>query len=244
MQNPSTSLEKKPSPSPAPSTDIGQDQTPRTPANQIGTAHGATGLTVTPPASSQLVVAWAEGRPTTAEAAVMASLPAPIVSWLRWMQRNARDMQTRGLTQPTLSDEHRQLAIAAYEQLLQPCTDVEIVKRLTRLKVMTVGRGLSADDQDAQFAAYVAGLRTLPADVTRFLLTSAIMSSRWWPSWSELVEHDQWTNDRKRTLSMLKNPPQPTHQIEKPRADPKFIADLLRNSRWGSKAVDNVPANE
>lgn len=153
-------------------------------------------------------------------------------------------MQTRGLKPPILSEEHRQLAIEAYERLLAPCPDAEIVKRLTRLKVMTVGRGLSDSDQDAQFAAYTAGLRQLPADVTRFLLTSAITASRYWPSWAELTADDVWTQERKRILAWLKSPPQYKPQIEKPRADPAYISELLRNSRWGSKAVDEQPREE
>lgn len=70
----------------------------------------------------------------------------------------------------------------------EPMKKAEIVKLLTRLRVMTKSRAETEEDVILQTSAYVAELEKYPADIVRAVLMRAPQNHVFWPAWKELQD--------------------------------------------------------
>ena len=86
-----------------------------------------------------------------------------------------------------LSEDERQHALAFAERLLEPAPPQQIVRELTRLRLLSVTRDQSGD-MDLLLAAYVDELRRYPGDlVVDELRAWPHSGSKYWPSAHELI---------------------------------------------------------
>lgn len=77
-------------------------------------------------------------------------------------------------------------ARAALAQMIAPASVEDIEGWLAVLSV-SASRARSTDaEDDLRLAVYTRNLRTLPADVARWVTTEKTW--RWWPSWDEMLE--------------------------------------------------------
>jgi hypothetical protein len=73
------------------------------------------------------------------------------------------------------------------ELLCQPGDPDVIVKALTELRALTVMRPGNDISVELQAAAYTAQLARFPADVVQAACVEWRNTSKWWPSWNELL---------------------------------------------------------
>lgn len=71
---------------------------------------------------------------------------------------------------------------------LAPMANDEIVKLLTKLRLMTIPRRDEQDDVTLQTAIYRDQLLTYPADVVRCVLKTQPALRPFWPTWKELFD--------------------------------------------------------
>ena len=79
-------------------------------------------------------------------------------------------------------------AVAAVELACTPASDERLGKALAELRVVTVGRDMSAEDVAWQAHTYLRLLADWPADVALEVLREwpSRQNGRWWPTWHEL----------------------------------------------------------
>ena len=183
-------------------------------SNVIGPQRGVSGS-----AGTSMITAQDLGRlmgaddPKATDKAVEALLRLSVKSCLRaeTVGRFGPGGYEAGPTSYRLMDgvpeTDREAALAVLRSATAPATAAEILQLLTRLKVMTVSPSQGSDDLKMQMACYAQELFLYPGDVVRHVLRSQPRHSKFWPTWSELVERlEIYSRKRSNMLTAFAQP--------------------------------------
>ncbi len=73
-------------------------------------------------------------------------------------------------------------------ELCRPLSGEDLVRELTRARILMSRTARSDEDWDLIVEAYADELRAYPADIVIDALRYVVRAEKWWPSWAELLE--------------------------------------------------------
>ena len=201
-----------PSTTSPPSSETTGPQSPAgTRSRPTGTRPGETGSGDTLAITVQHLGPLMAGHdPNATDKAVEALLPPSVRSCLRTEAPARFGPQgfyagpTRYRISGVVSDADRSAAIITLQAAQKPAKGNEILRLLTRLKVMTASRAQDADELKLQIACYKEELLRYPGDIVRHVLRTQPLHSKFWPTWSELAARlEGYADKRAKMLSVL-----------------------------------------